>query len=680
MQFDIHSIKGRSYNRAMPPASRDVFAAASRSLQASSEEAEGDRRGDTKWCCACPASTEAGWRARCCFSSGGVIVWAWLVSSLYISFGGGAPAGDIDHDTGVAERLPGFFLNFVQVQIFAEAYSCIWHSGDTDYFHTLRLMEAILESAPNSLVQLYALVIWAIPGGIEAEGATALLQASVFSSFVSVGLGLAMWEQKVQFRTSAGYIATVAVMRAFEIAARSATLAVQQQFSARGGPCTGHQERLRRESAQVLALPPLQKIQDMLDRKLGEAEVTMKMLGNFGMNCDEVTSVWTEMMSRFILTVFPGAPFEAVYTLAEGSKRSAVPRFVSKCFTAREQIAVETAQTAKKLSEPMEEGMPEMEGGDEWWFDWWQERKRIEAGVAAVQKEAAAGLLDRLLKDAQTAKKLSEPMEEGMPEMEGGDEWWFDWWQERKRIEAGVAAVQKGHRGRSSSPGVAGSPLWGSRAAVRGRSSSPKWGVPERVGISGERHLLIFAGSGGAYHPSPRRRATAVSSVAPRGEPEPTVAPPPPEVVWMAPGGFGSRLDDTTSAQNAPLWGTPWSATSAIVMGDLHEAEEERVLELGHRPEVRELVRALQPYAAQTACEMTLNTWDYLEIVQRHPTGWTFARKVGALVGKSEGWFPDWVTQAAEDASPASDALQHPLVHVGTSASILGDMRHGLHH
>ncbi|CAK9109284.1 Uncharacterized protein SCF082_LOCUS50782 [Durusdinium trenchii] len=85
---------------------------------------------------------------------------------------------------------------------------------------------AILESAPNSLVQLYALVIWAIPGGIELEHAASLLRISVLCSFVSVGLGLAMWEQKVQFRTSSGYVAAVAIMRAFEIAARSATLAV----------------------------------------------------------------------------------------------------------------------------------------------------------------------------------------------------------------------------------------------------------------------------------------------------------------------------------------------------------------------------------------------------------------------------------------------------------------------
>lgn len=68
----------------------------------------------------------------------GVIFWACLVSSLYISFGGTVATGDID-DT-LAER-PSFFLNFAQVQIFTEAYRCIVYSGDTDYFHTLRLME-----------------------------------------------------------------------------------------------------------------------------------------------------------------------------------------------------------------------------------------------------------------------------------------------------------------------------------------------------------------------------------------------------------------------------------------------------------------------------------------------------------------------------------------------------------
>jgi len=159
------------------------------------------------------------------FGTAGVIVWAWLVSSLYVSFGAGSPgAGDID-DGGLADRLPQFFLSFVQWQIFAEAYRCVFRGGDTDYFHTLRLMEAILESAPNSLVQLYALITWAGTDNTP-EGAASLLRISAFASFVSVGLGLAMWEQKVQVRTSSMYVAAVALMRAFEIASRALTLAV----------------------------------------------------------------------------------------------------------------------------------------------------------------------------------------------------------------------------------------------------------------------------------------------------------------------------------------------------------------------------------------------------------------------------------------------------------------------
>merc|ERR1719162_403018 len=86
-------------------------------------------------------------------------------------------------------------------------------------------MEAILESAPNSLVQLYALVLWATAEDAPPEAAP-LLRLSVAASFVSVGLGLAMWEQKVQFRTSSTYVGAVASMRFFEIASRSLTLAL----------------------------------------------------------------------------------------------------------------------------------------------------------------------------------------------------------------------------------------------------------------------------------------------------------------------------------------------------------------------------------------------------------------------------------------------------------------------
>jgi hypothetical protein len=158
-----------------------------------------------------------------------VIVWAWLVSSLYISFGGSqGPHNDgIDspRSTGLCTRCKDFCCNFAQVQIFTEAYRCVFQQGDTDYFHTLRLMEAILESAPNSVVQLYALVTWA-DSATQPGLADFLLRTSVFVSFMSVGLGLAMWEQKVQFRTSGMYIASVAVMRGMEIASRALTLAL----------------------------------------------------------------------------------------------------------------------------------------------------------------------------------------------------------------------------------------------------------------------------------------------------------------------------------------------------------------------------------------------------------------------------------------------------------------------
>lgn len=156
----------------------------------------------------------------------GVILWSWLVSSLYISFGGMSGPGDgIDDGPDYDSNSPRCLQSFVQVQIFVEAYRCVYRGGDTDYFHTLRLMEAILESAPSAVVKLYALIIWA--GNEDAPlGASFLLRLSVVASFASVGLGLAMWEQKVQFRTSSMYIFSVCVMRAFEIASRSLTLAV----------------------------------------------------------------------------------------------------------------------------------------------------------------------------------------------------------------------------------------------------------------------------------------------------------------------------------------------------------------------------------------------------------------------------------------------------------------------
>eukprot|EP00929_Paragymnodinium_shiwhaense_P006853 TRINITY_DN110807_c0_g1_i1.p1 TRINITY_DN110807_c0_g1~~TRINITY_DN110807_c0_g1_i1.p1 ORF type:complete len:415 (+),score=75.83 TRINITY_DN110807_c0_g1_i1:195-1439(+) len=184
-----------------------------------------------------------------------VVLWAWIVASLYVVFGGdtsGAASADIDDGPSWTPSGPGGLLgkllrNFVQVRIFTEAQNCLQHGGDTDYFHTLRLLEAILQSAPNAVLQLYAMVYWVAHAaepiteiGVDSvseivaelqhdampESAVSLLRASALSSFVSVGLGLAMWEQKVQFRTSTSYIGAVGVMRFFEIASRSSSMAV----------------------------------------------------------------------------------------------------------------------------------------------------------------------------------------------------------------------------------------------------------------------------------------------------------------------------------------------------------------------------------------------------------------------------------------------------------------------
>jgi hypothetical protein len=87
--------------------------------------------------------------------SGLLVLWAWLASSLYISCTSSTATTDGDDDTGVNRRFRqgvAFLCNLTQVQIFVEAYRSLFRRGDGDYFHTLRLMESILEAAPNSLV------------------------------------------------------------------------------------------------------------------------------------------------------------------------------------------------------------------------------------------------------------------------------------------------------------------------------------------------------------------------------------------------------------------------------------------------------------------------------------------------------------------------------------------------
>lgn len=84
---------------------------------------------------------------------------------------------------------------------------------------------------------------------------------------------------------------------------------------------------LPKGGATVLALPSLQKIQDMLDRRSNTGvELNIKSLGNFGINCEEIHGNWTEIMEKFQLTVFPGAPSEAMYALASVARSTLVPK------------------------------------------------------------------------------------------------------------------------------------------------------------------------------------------------------------------------------------------------------------------------------------------------------------------------------------------------------------------
>jgi len=163
-----------------------------------------------------------------------VVVWACTASSLYMSCGSGGGSREeetIDGIDGIAQtsrqkQVLSFICNLSQVQIFSEAYRCLFYRHDGDFFHTLRLMEAILEAAPNALVQLYALSYWPMTGTFVSDYGTNLLRISVLTAFLSVGLSFSMFEQKVQVQTSAGYVTCVAIMRMFEIASRSITLAL----------------------------------------------------------------------------------------------------------------------------------------------------------------------------------------------------------------------------------------------------------------------------------------------------------------------------------------------------------------------------------------------------------------------------------------------------------------------
>lgn len=98
-------------------------------------------------------------------------------------------------------------------------------------------------------------------------------------------------------------------------------------FSARGGepgeqPAQANTSSLPGGGATVLALPPMQKILDMLSKANG---FSFQRKAPFKENCEPVMLLWNDLMSKFCPVVFPGAPVEAVYELAGGAEYVSVP-------------------------------------------------------------------------------------------------------------------------------------------------------------------------------------------------------------------------------------------------------------------------------------------------------------------------------------------------------------------
>eukprot|EP00929_Paragymnodinium_shiwhaense_P111273 TRINITY_DN7903_c0_g1_i2.p1 TRINITY_DN7903_c0_g1~~TRINITY_DN7903_c0_g1_i2.p1 ORF type:complete len:900 (+),score=259.20 TRINITY_DN7903_c0_g1_i2:157-2856(+) len=54
------------------------------------------------------------------------------------------------------------------------------------------------------------------------------------------------------------------------------------------------------------------------------------------------------------------------------------------------------------------------------------------------------------------------------------------------------------------------------------------------------------------------------------------------------------------------------------------------------------LMRVTTSFSATSGTQLTLSQGEYVEIVERHPTGWTYGKKAMDDGHHIEGWFPDW--------------------------------------
>jgi hypothetical protein len=101
----------------------------------------------------------------------------------------------------------------------------------------------------------------------------------------------------------------------------------------------------------------------------------------------------------------------------------------------------------------------------------------------------------------------------------------------------------------------------------------------------------------------------------------------------------------TGSAVVAPT-PTPASIAAAPAVATVAQAAQQAKL-AAPQVETRSFLRATSSFNATSPSQLTIVLSDLVEIIERHPTGWTYGRRVceapQAEVTAVEGWFPDWV-------------------------------------
>mmetsp|Transcript_68477 Transcript_68477/g.164441 ORF Transcript_68477/g.164441 Transcript_68477/m.164441 type:complete len:391 (-) Transcript_68477:81-1253(-) len=135
---------------------------------------------------------------------------------------------DVDNDEGesaLTELAWRVARSIPPLQVIGEAYLAYFDFTSSARFYQIRLVQVVGQALPSSLLQFLVLTAWADAPGPKHGLCAGVLQLSVVSSIVSVGIGLAAWEHQVQVIAPCRYISCTAVVRLLELTSRCSTLA-----------------------------------------------------------------------------------------------------------------------------------------------------------------------------------------------------------------------------------------------------------------------------------------------------------------------------------------------------------------------------------------------------------------------------------------------------------------------